>query len=250
MTASSTVLWTMLTDAATAFTLVRGAAGEAGFRTESHNANEVFVDIPRSLRRRRRASRLTGSASPAGRRTEIVWTSADPHSELYEHLLGIEENLPAGFMYHHGLSNAADRAGFPFPGTRSTRDVVRHLHRNELVRAAGQGHLNDQPGFVVLTDERFLFVTNHIARSELVMDMPCSSAVALSLGKRVSGETLTISVDGRTVDISRLGHGEGHGIATSFRKALLERARANPLHNSDHSLPRGSTGTQSLIPEP
>lgn len=169
---------------------------------------------------------------------EIVWTSSNPHPAFYQNLLGIEENLPAGVMYYHGLSDAAARVGLTFDGRRAKRDIVRHLYRDELVLATGQGHLNDEPGFVVLTVGRLLFVTDHVAQSELVMDMPCTAVVAVSLGKRISGETLRIAVAGSALELSHLGHGEGHGIATSFRMALKERARANPLHNNDKSLPR------------
>ena len=115
-TAPGTVLWTTLTDANEALPLIRHAAEDAGFTMKDQPAAELCIDVPRSLRRRRRASRLTGSPVAAGRRTEILWTSEDGEAELREHLLAVEESLPEGVMYYHGLTDAAARAGLTFEG--------------------------------------------------------------------------------------------------------------------------------------
>lgn len=231
MTISSKVLWTMLTDAQEAFPLIHQAAVDSGFKAGSPNAPEMVIEVPRSMIRRRRRARLTGSASPLGRRTAIHWTSDRPHPELYSHLITLEENLPQGIMYLHGLLDAADRAGLNIDA-KNRRDIVRHLYRNELVHAAGKGELNQEPGFVVFTDRRLLFVTDPATSSALTLDMPQSTIDGLTLSKRISGEILVVTAAGKTIEISKLGHGEGHGIATSFRNTVSERARNSPLHDS------------------
>jgi hypothetical protein len=48
------------------------------------------------------------------------------------------------------------------------------------------------------------------------------------MGKRSTGETITIVKAGRTTKIARLGHGEGYGIAHVFRDTVNERARYSP----------------------
>jgi hypothetical protein len=60
----------------------------------------------------------------------------------------------------------------------------------------------------------------------LLLDVPHRSISALSLGKKSSGETLRIAASETEIEISRLGHGEGHGIATSFRYIRHEQARS------------------------
>lgn len=244
MTNSSNVLWTMLIDAPRALPLIHKAAADAGFRATITSAQEPVVDVPRSVIQRRRHARLMGSTSSLGTRTVVTWTSDSPYQELYAHLLAIEENLPQGAMYFHGLQDAASRAGLEVDA-KTRRDIVRHLHRNELVRAAGQGQLNGSPGFVVLTDRRLLFVADQAASAELAMDMRDGTIDRLTLGKRISGETLTITSGENTAEISKLGHGEGYGIAASFRSAARERARTSPPHDStslrgaDHDVPTG-----------
>lgn len=130
----------------------------------------------------------------------------------------LEENLPEGFMYYHGLTNAAARAGLSFDGRKVLRDIVCLLDRDEVVRAVGKGQYTDEPGFVVLTARRLVFVPQGAAVSVAVMDVPIESIEAISLGKRISGETLRVALPGTVTEISHLGHAEGQGIATSSEK--------------------------------
>lgn len=227
MTVPSKVQWTMLIDAEEAFPLIHQAAVDAGFKAGSLNALETVVDVPRSMILRRRHARLTGSASPLGRRTAIVWTSDSPYPELYAHLTAIEESLPQGVIYLHGLQDAADRAGLYFDA-KHRRGIVRHLYRDELVRAAGKGELDAEQGFAVFTDRRLLFVTDAANSSVLTLDMPDGTIERLTLSKRISGEILVATAAGKTIEISKLGHGEGHGIVSCFRNAVKERARIQP----------------------
>ncbi|WP_326961410.1 MULTISPECIES: hypothetical protein [unclassified Arthrobacter] len=175
--------------------------------------------------------------APAARGTGVLWTSEDTEPGLEEHLLSIEENLPEGVMYDHGLTDAAEKAGLTLGGKKELRGLVCVLDRYEAVRAVGKGQLNDESGFVVLTGERLVFVANCDAGSKLLLDAPHNSIEKLVMGKRTSGETIRVALSGRAVEISRLGHGEGHGIATSYREVSNERARTTPITSSEASIP-------------
>ena len=70
----------------------------------------------------------------------------------------IEETLPEGVMYYHGLEDAALRAGLSLGGRTTLRVIVRALARDETVRAIGKGHLNETAGYVVLTTRRLLVI--------------------------------------------------------------------------------------------
>jgi hypothetical protein len=124
-------------------------------------------------------------------------------------------------------------------GRTELRAVVGALARDETVRAIGRGHLNETVAYVVLTTKRLLVIEASGYGSETLVDAPCESIEAPSLGKRTTGETLRIVLPQGPIVISRLGHGEGHGIVKSYRDDQKERARFVP----------SSTG-HSLAPDP
>ncbi|HEX9156394.1 MAG TPA: hypothetical protein VF827_00130 [Syntrophales bacterium] len=164
----------------------------------------------------------------------MVWT-AEPGPLNHEHLARIEEALPEGVMYYHGLRDAALRAGLSLGGRTELRAVVRVLARDETVRAIGRGHLNETAGYVVLTARRLLVIEASGLGSGTLLDAPHESIAALSLGKRITGETLRVVLPQGPIIISRLGHGEGHGIAKTYREEKKERARFAPS-SAGHSL--------------
>lgn len=56
------------------------------------------------------------------------------------------------------------------------------------------------------------------------MGLELPSIESILLGKRTSGETLRIMLPGRDLEISRLGHGAGHGISKTLREISVDRA--------------------------
>ncbi len=222
-----TVLWTMLTGVDAARDHIRGAAVESGFRAASGDEDRINIEVPFSLRKRRRAARLTATVLPSARGADIAWT-ADPGPLNHEHLASIEETLPEGVMDYHGMEDAALRAGLSFGGRTELRAVVSALARDETVRAIGRGHLNETAGYVVLTTKRLLVIEASGLGSRTLLDAPHGSIEALSLGKRTTGETLRIVLPQGPIMISRLGHGEGHGIVKSYKEEKKDRARYVP----------------------
>lgn len=217
----------MLTDVEAALRLVDRAVADAGFRTTRGEEAEVRVHIPRSLLHRRKAATFSGFASASARGTEISWVTDSPGTGHFENLLIIEEKVPDGLLYYHGLREAAGRAGLSLGGKRELRTMAGALGRNETVRAVGHGRLDGKACFVILTDTRLLVLEKSPLRPNPLLDADHRSIKGLSLGKRTSGETLRLVLPEREREISGLGHGEGHGIATRFRKAEAERER-NP----------------------
>lgn len=224
-----TILWTMLTGVAAALDHLRRASVESGFRAPSREEDCIHIDVPFSFRKRRRAVRLAATARPSARGVIIAWT-ADPGPLSHVHLATIEENMPEGVMDYQGLEDAALRAGLAIGGRTTLRVIVRALARDETVRAIGKGRLNETAVYVVLTTTRLLVLTASGLGSETLVDALCESIEAPSLGKRTTGETLGIVLPQGAVVISRLGHGEGHGIVKCFREDQKERARV--LHSS------------------
>jgi hypothetical protein len=189
------------------------------------------------LRKRRRAVRLTATVRPSARGVDVAWT-ADPGPLNHEHLAHIGEALPDGVIYYHGLRDAALRAGLSLGARATLRVIVRALARDETVRAVGRGHLNETAGYIVLTSRRLFVIEASGLGSGTLLDAPYGSIEALSLGKRITGETLRIVLPLGPVVISGLGHGEGHGIVKSYREEMKERARFVPSSVA-HSLAHG-----------
>lgn len=225
MAVAGRVRWTVLTDVEAALRLVDRAAADAGFRTERGEAEEVRVHVPRSLLHRRKAARFSGSASVSARGTEISWVTDSAGTADFEGLHNVEEKIPDGLLYYHGLQEAAGRAGLSLGGKRELRTVVSALDRNETVRAVGRGLLDDRAVFVILTDTRLLVLEKSPIRPDALLDAAHRSIKKLSLGKRTAGETLRLELQEGGCVISGLGHGEGYGIATSFREAVAEGER-------------------------
>jgi hypothetical protein len=224
-----TVLWTMLVGVDAALDHIRRAAVESAFRPSPGDEDRINIDVPFSLRKRRRAVRFSGAASPSPHGAIIAWT-ADLGPVNHEHLASIEEKLPEGVIHYHGLEDAALRAGLSMGGRTTLRAVVRALARDETVRAIGRGHLNETAGYVVLTTKRLLVIAAAGLGSKTLVDALFESIEAPSLGKRTTGETLRIVLPQGPIVISGLGHGEGHGIVKCYREEQKERARV--VHSS------------------
>ncbi len=226
--APESVLWTLMSDANEARQLIHRAAEKAGYRMETPKGTELRVHVPRSLRRRRRPACLSGAVKARGRHIEIEWTSDDAGAELNRLLLDVEESLPEDAIYYHGLTEAAAKAGLVLSGKKASRRIVDLLDPHDVVHAVGKGHLNGEPGFVVLTATRLIFAPDDTDGSTGVTNLAQHLIESVVLGKRSSGETLKIALAGRVLEISRLGHGEGHAVAKMFREVAAERERTAP----------------------
>ncbi|MEC5181904.1 hypothetical protein [Arthrobacter sp. CG_A4] len=233
----NTVRWMVLADADEAMTLLNQAARMNGYRVLPPAVGEVIIEVPRSLLKRRPASHLAGSVAQTKRGTEIVWACGDDKHRSNDYLLSLEESLPAGVLYYHGIVEAAAASGVLFEGKKPFRNVVDTLGPDESVVAVARGKLGDDAGIVALTDRRLLFVEDGSLGPPPGLDAPLDSIGTLALGKRTTGETVGIMLASATVVISHMGyHGDGHGIVAKFRKLMKERARTpviSPVRHDD-----------------
>lgn len=225
------VRWIFLGDVAEATELVDAAARKRRFKYRA-GASGFVVDIPRSFRKHRPAATIIGAARSLGPRTEIVWHCGPDTSRSYEHLLGLEAEFPDGRIDYHGMAEVSAAAGLEFEGRRTFRAVAAYLQDDEQAIAVGRGKLGENPCLVLLTDQRLLLFRDPPEASSLV-DAPLDSVTAMRLGKKSNGETLRIGIPPGAIVISNLGHGEGHGIATTFRLRAKELARTLPLTRSE-----------------
>lgn len=223
-----TGLWTILASKDETLALLGLAARKNGFRTLVLEPPGIVLEISRSLHRRRPASRLGGALTETERGTAIRWSSTDETPRAHEHLLSVEEALPAGKIDYRGMDEASKASGLVLEGRRAFRNVLRKLVGDEWVLAVARGKLASEAGIVALTDQRLLLVQdNHLG--SLLLDVPLDSIGGLVLGKKSTGETLRIGPSPSSVLISHLGHGEGHGITAKFREHMKELSRTTPM---------------------
>jgi hypothetical protein len=76
----------MLLDLPTAIGVLQNAVEKADFRPVSVGADGVVIDVPRSLRKRRRAATLPAAVTDRGRRTEVCWLVAGPDDRRHAYL--------------------------------------------------------------------------------------------------------------------------------------------------------------------
>lgn len=213
----ASVRWALLLDLATAIGVLQNAVEKADFRPVSVGADGVVIYVPRSLRKRRRAATLTAAVTDRGRRTEVCWLVAGPDDTRHGYLGLLEGHLPDGSLFDHRIREAAVNAGIASLDQNDIRSLAAGLQGTEFVRAIGTGLFRGVCGIVVLTDRRLLFHGQRAAGRALI-DCPLGSIGSLTLGKKTTGETLTAVLPGARAVITNLGHGEGHGIARTFRE--------------------------------
>lgn len=132
-------------------------------------------------------------------------------------MVTIAEGLPAGALDDHGIPEAVSKIVLTLFGRKEIRHLANVLDRGEFVHSIGVGNLGGRMGIVALTDRRLLFLEKSIGSEDLV-EFALESIGALSLGKKMGGETLTITHSGTSATITTMGHGQGDGIARKFRE--------------------------------
>lgn len=130
-----------------------------------------------------------------------------------------------------GLKGAIDRLSkiSKVNGWLEFRFVRHYLTATETVREIGQGVWGKSQGIVVLTDERLFFFDKHLIGAT-VEEFSLDAITSVVANKKLSGETLVITVAGNATKISRMMHGQGDAIARVFRevKANLRSTQTAP----------------------
>lgn len=217
-----TVHWTVLADAGDPIALVTDAVKSTDFSVTSSSPTSMVIEVPRAMMKNRWGATVTGTVSPGEKGTDIEWVIDGPGNKHYEHMMAIAEGMPEGSLYDHGIPEAVSKVALKMFGRKEIRHLANVLDRGELVHAIGVGNLSGKMGIVALTDRRLLFLEKSIG-SENLVEFALGSIGALSLGKKMGGETLTITYSGTTATITTLGHGQGDAIARKFRE-LKERS--------------------------
>lgn len=222
-----TVHWTVLPQAGDPIALLQAAVEPTDFSVTSSTPTSIVVDVPRAMLKNRWAATITGVLSPGNAGTDIEWTIDGLGTKHYEHMVTIAEGMPEGSLDERGIPEAVLKIALKMFGRKEIRHLANVLDRGEFVHAIGVESLSGKMGIVALTDRRLLFLEKSIG-SENLVKFSLASIGALSLGKKMGGETLTITHSGTSATITTLGHGQGDGIARKFRELKAEPATDRP----------------------
>jgi hypothetical protein len=225
------VHWTVLAHAGDPTTLLHAAVEPTDFRVTSSTPTSIVIEVPRAMMKNRWAATITGVLSPRNGGTDIEWTIDGLGNKHYEHMVTIAEGMPEGSLDDHGIPEAASKIALKLFGRKEIRHLANVLDRGEFVHAIGVGNLSGKIGIVALTDRRLLFLEKSIG-SENLVEFALAAVGALSLGKKMGGEALTITHSGTSATITTLGHGQGEGIARKFREL-----KAQPLADASPAVP-------------
>ncbi len=217
-----TVHWTVLRHAGDPIGLLRAAVEQTDFEVTSSTPTSIEIEVPRAILKNRWGAVIRGVLSPRPEGTDIEWTVDGLGNKHYEHMVTIAEGMPDGSLDDHGIPEAVSKIALKVFGRKEIRHLSNVLDRGEHVHAIGVGNLGGKMGIVALTDRRLVFLEKSIG-SENLVEFGLSSIGALSLSKKMGGETLTITHSGTKATITTLGHGQGDGIARVFRELKDQR---------------------------
>lgn len=227
-----TVHWTVLSGAGDPSTLVTKATEQTDFNVTSASPNSIVIDVPRAMLKNRWGATITGTLSRGSKGTDIEWVIDGPGNKHYEHMVTIGEGMPEGALDDHGIPEAVSKIALKMFGRKEIRHLANVLDRGEFVHAIGIGNLDGKMGIVALTDRRLIFLEKSIG-SENVVEFALTSIGAMSLGKKMGGETLTITHSGTSATITSLQHGQGDAIARKFREIKDQPTAANATAEAD-----------------
>lgn len=228
MTDDATALrWTLLTDQTTAIALLRVAAATRGLTLTSSGPGTVELRGSRSLLRRRAAWDITAAVTTTRTETLVSWAAGALAGEHIEHLLGMEDQLPQGLIFDHGIAEAASLSGSA-PLTAPMRAaLVSIMRRDELALAISAGEVTGARTLVALTQDRLL-LSGGLQKAWAAY--PVGDVTSLTLGKRTSGETLAIATQHEPpAVVTKMGHGGGFLITRRFRELRDNLNRASAL---------------------
>lgn len=219
-----TVHWTVLSGAGDPIALVTKAVEKTDFKIISSSPDAIVIDVPRAMLKNRWGATISGSMSPGPLGTNIEWSIEGLGNKHYEHLGTIGDAMPDGSLDDHGIAEAVSRVALKAFGRKEIRHLANVVNSGERVQAIGVGNLGEKMGIVALTDRRLFFLEKSIGSEDLV-EFSLDSIGAMSRGKKMGGETLTITHSGTSATITSLQHGQGDEIARKFR-TLKDRPSA------------------------
>jgi hypothetical protein len=166
-------------------------------------------------------------------------------------LVALRIEMPAGTKHYAVASDIAKEIGedaFDDRGLTAARErlsriskvggwlefrhVRNYLTPTETVLEIGQGTWGRDAGLVVLTDERLFFFDKTLVGATIA-EFPLPAITSVAVQKRLTGESLAITVASNVSVITGMMHGQADALVRSFRDAKA-KATATPAQAVIH----------------
>lgn len=180
------------------------------------DGNPIHIDRKRRLTANRYA--MNGTVGVSGNELIISLDGAGSmHKKFADEILAL---LPETALYDHGIREAlakTDRSA-KFFGKASLSNLIDDMQPGEHVMMLTSGNLDKLVGIIVLTNQRILVKSTSLTVTETKEIAP-KVISSISTGKKMTGETIKLTVSGTNIEISALPHGRGVELASMIRQA-------------------------------
>ena len=220
----------MLVPYQSAYPSITTAMQAVGIAIPMPATNPIAGETKRSLRRNRWAAAVSAAVRPETSTTTIVDWSVDmlgnKHHEVVADILDAMD-VPIDDL---GVGAALDRLGKMgrFFGHLEARALTNYIHLDERVVELAQGVYDDHQGMLVLTTQRLFFFDKSFLGAK-VEEFSFPAIGSLGFSKNRGGETIDISISGRSAQIRQVAHGRAETLIAAFRSVRSSSASTAAL---------------------
>lgn len=148
------------------------------------------------------------------------------HNQFAKEILDL---LPPNATYDHGISEAMsnmDKSAKILTGLEVT-NLIDEMRTGEHIEFMTSGNNDDRVCAIILTNQRVILKDNGIFNQSMKEIDPVS-ITSISTGRKMSGDSVSLTVSGSDMEISKMPPGRGTEFAERLRKHREEAAAPAP----------------------
>ncbi|AOW92743.1 hypothetical protein BFN03_08680 [Rhodococcus sp. WMMA185] len=191
--------------------------------------NPITGTAKRSIMKNRWAATVSAGVRPESDAATLVDWSVDMSGDKHHAILAeILQALPGIEVDDLGVTEALERLGKMgrFFGFQEASALTQYVHIDERVVELAQGIYDGKQGMLVLTTQRLFFFDKSVLGAQ-VEEFEFSAIGSLGHSKKMGGETINISISGRSAEIKQVAHGRAETFIQAFRRVKADASAAS-----------------------
>lgn len=158
------------------------------------------------------------------------------HAQFAAEILGL---LPAGTIDDHGVGEAVanmDKSARTL-ASLEINNLIDDMRDGERAQFITSGSNDDRVCAIILTNQRVILKDNGILNHSM-KEIDPRAVTSISTGKKMTGESVALTVSGAKLEITRMPHGRGTEFAERLRALRDEAATpaASPAPDAEDGL--------------